>query len=263
MPEVICTTVYQFPELSEAAKEKARSWYREIGPHYDWWDAVYEDFERVCEILGIRLKTTPVRLMGGGTRAKPCIWFSGFWSQGDGACFEGYWSYAKGAAARIRDYAPQDTTLHGIADRLQAIQRRNFYQLTAEAATVAATTTNTPFRSTSRATARLGSRRPRTPRRLLPRRCAISPAGSTASLRPNTTTSPRTRPSRKGSPSTSILSQKEGGGSGEAHPSKNFPDRTLETYVDVAYISTRHFRRRPCSVSTTPPAQSMSATRPG
>jgi hypothetical protein len=25
--------------------------------------------------------------MGGGTRAKPCIWFSGFWSQGDGACY--------------------------------------------------------------------------------------------------------------------------------------------------------------------------------
>lgn len=36
MPEVICTTVYQFPELSDAAKEKARSWYRELGPHDDW-----------------------------------------------------------------------------------------------------------------------------------------------------------------------------------------------------------------------------------
>ena len=98
--EVICTTVYQFPELSDAAKEKARNWYRELGPHDDWWEAVYEDFERVCEILGIRLKTTPVRLMGGGTRAKPCIWFSGFWSQGDGACFESYWSHAKGVHAR-------------------------------------------------------------------------------------------------------------------------------------------------------------------
>ena len=71
--------------------------------------------------------------MGGGTRARPCIWFSGFWSQGDGACFEGYWSHSKGAAARIRDYAPTDATLHGIADWLQAIQRRNFYQLRAEA----------------------------------------------------------------------------------------------------------------------------------
>ena len=87
MPETICTIVYQFPELSDAAKEKARIWYRELGPHDDWWDAVYEDFERVCDILGIRLKTTPVRLMGGGTRQRPCIWFSGFCSQGDGACY--------------------------------------------------------------------------------------------------------------------------------------------------------------------------------
>ena len=87
MPDIICTTVYQFPELSDAAKEKARSWYRELGPHDDWWDAVYEDFERICDILGVNLKTRPVRLMGGGTRQKPCIWFSGFWSQGDGAAY--------------------------------------------------------------------------------------------------------------------------------------------------------------------------------
>jgi hypothetical protein len=132
MPEVICTTVYQFPELSDVAKDKARSWYRELGSHDDWWDAVYEDFERICEILGIHLKTTPVRLMGGATRQKPCIWFSGFWSQGDGASLEGYLSHAKGAAARIRAYAPKDASLHSIADRLQTIQRRNFYQLAAE-----------------------------------------------------------------------------------------------------------------------------------
>jgi hypothetical protein len=133
MPEIICTTVYQFSELSHAAKDKARSWYRELGPHDDWWDAVYDDFERVCDILGIRLKTKPVRLMGGGTRKMPCIWFSGFWSQGDGACFEGYLSYAKGATKSIRDYASQDASLHSIADRLQFIQRGNFYQLCAEA----------------------------------------------------------------------------------------------------------------------------------
>lgn len=122
MPEVICTTVYRFPELSDAARAKARSWYRELWPHVDWWDAVYEDFERICEILGIRLKTTSVRLMGGGMGQRLCIWFSGFWSQGDGACFEGYLSHSKGTAARIRGYAPLDRTLHGIADRLQAIR---------------------------------------------------------------------------------------------------------------------------------------------
>ena len=132
MPETICTTVYRFEELSNAAKEKARYWYRALGPHDDWWDAVYEDFGRICEILGIEIKTTPVRLMGGSTRQRTCIWFSGFWSQGDGACFEGYWSHAKGASQKIRDYAPKDGVLHAIADRLQAIQRRNFYQLAAD-----------------------------------------------------------------------------------------------------------------------------------
>jgi hypothetical protein len=134
MPELICTTVYRYGELSDAAREKARDWYRDLGPHDDWWDAVYDDFERICEILGIRLKTTPVHLVGGGTCHRPCIWFSGFWSQGDGACFAGYLSHAKGAAARIRDYAPTDASLRDIADRLQAIQRQNFYQLSAEVA---------------------------------------------------------------------------------------------------------------------------------
>ncbi len=132
MPEVIETTVYRLDELSEAAKEKARAWYREGGFDYDWYDAVYEDFQTIAEILGIRFRTRTVRLMGGGTRQDPCIWFRGFWSQGDGACYEGVWRHARGAAARLRAYAPQDALLHGIADRLQAIQRRNFFQLRAE-----------------------------------------------------------------------------------------------------------------------------------
>lgn len=132
MPEVIETTVYRLVELSEAAKEKARAWYREGGFDYEWYDAVYEDFQTIAEILGIRFRTRTVRLMGGGTRQDPCIWFRGFWSQGDGACYEGVWRHARGAPARLRAYAPQDAVLHGIADRLQAIQRRNFFQLRAE-----------------------------------------------------------------------------------------------------------------------------------
>lgn len=131
MPSIIETTVYGIDKLPEAAKEKARAWYREGGFDHDWFEFVYEDFERVCDILGVRLDTTSVRLFGGGTRRKPCIWFSGFWSQGDGACFEGDYSYAKGASAAIRRYAPKDVELHRIADDLGSIQRRNFYQLRA------------------------------------------------------------------------------------------------------------------------------------
>ena len=132
MPEIIETTVYQFEELSDTAKEKARAWYREGGFDHDWYDAVYEDFQRIAEILGIRLKTRVSRLVGGRTREDPCIWFSGFWSQGDGAAWEGSYSYRKSAAADLRAYAPKDQTLHRIAETLQAAQRRNFYQLRAE-----------------------------------------------------------------------------------------------------------------------------------
>ncbi|MCA0851234.1 antitoxin of toxin-antitoxin stability system [Salipiger thiooxidans] len=133
MSEVIENTVYRLEELSDAARDKARAWYREVGFDDDWYDAIYEDFQRIAEILGLNLKTRTVRLMGGGTRREPCIWFRGFWNQGDGACFETFYAYRKGAPRRIREYAPQDTELHRIADALQAVQRRNFYQLRAEA----------------------------------------------------------------------------------------------------------------------------------
>lgn len=133
MPETIETTVYRLAELSGAAKDNARAWYRDGGFDYDWYDGVYEDFQRIAAILGIRLKTRSVRLMGGGSRQDACIWFRGFWSQGDGASWEGFYAYRKAASAEIRSYAPQDTVLHRIADALAAVQKRNFYQLRAEA----------------------------------------------------------------------------------------------------------------------------------
>lgn len=132
MSEVIETTVYQLDELSDDAKEKARAWYREGGFGYDWFEFMFDDFEQVCTILGVTLATHAVRLHDGGTRGKPCIWFSGFWNQGDGACFEGWYEYAKAAPRKIRTYTPHDAELHRIADTLRAIQRRNFFQLHAD-----------------------------------------------------------------------------------------------------------------------------------
>ena len=132
MPEIIHTTVYRLEELSAAAKEQARARFREGGCLDDcWFEFVYDDFERICAILGVELDTRSLRLYGGGQRRRPSIWFSGFWSQGDGACFEGRYSYARDAMCRIREYAPTDSELHRIAEELQAIQRRNFYRLSA------------------------------------------------------------------------------------------------------------------------------------
>ena len=129
MPRIVETTVYELEELSNEAKEKARSWYRCNGVHDEWHDAVFDDFETICRILGIELRTDPVPLMGGGVRDKPRIFFQLSFSQGDGASFEGWFGHAQGAIRGIRAHAPQDAELHRIADALQAMQRRNFYQL--------------------------------------------------------------------------------------------------------------------------------------
>jgi hypothetical protein len=124
------TTIYKFDELSNRAKERARDWFREtVFTDSCDWEYIYEDAATIADILGINLRQRPVKLMGGGTRYEPCIWFSGFSSQGDGACFEGSYSYAKGSAKAIRSHAPKDEELHRIADELAAVQKRHFYRL--------------------------------------------------------------------------------------------------------------------------------------
>ena len=58
MSKVIQTTVYRLDELTDAAKDKARAWYREGGFDHDWYEAVYEDFQRIAKILGLCLLYT-------------------------------------------------------------------------------------------------------------------------------------------------------------------------------------------------------------
>ena len=129
MPRIVKTTVYTIDELSGAAKENARIWYRDQGLHDEWYDFVYEDFGTICQILGVSLRTSTVKLVGGGTRDRPHIFFSCSSSQGDGASFEGVWSHARGSRKAIRAHASKDEELHRIADVLQDAQRRNFFQL--------------------------------------------------------------------------------------------------------------------------------------
>ncbi|KTQ96319.1 antitoxin of toxin-antitoxin stability system [Aureimonas ureilytica] len=132
MPEIVEITVYCIGELGQTEQQRARNWFRQVGFDHDWYESVYADFETVCSLIGIDLRAKAVHLMGGGSRSSPCIFFFGFWSQGDGACFEGTYSYVPDAAKAVRDHAPRDGALHAIADALQAAQRRNFYQLRAD-----------------------------------------------------------------------------------------------------------------------------------
>jgi hypothetical protein len=134
MTRTIEVKIYQYDELpTPKAKERARDWFREGNQQsYDWWDAIYEDAKEVAARLGVDLGTKEVKLMSGKSRYDPAIYFTGFSSQGDGACFEGKWEaklvptkapdeasgsmdpYAYFEEA-IKDHAPQDEMLQAIA----------------------------------------------------------------------------------------------------------------------------------------------------
>ena len=121
MPRTIEVVLCQYDELSDKAKAKARDWLREANDKYGdmaYQEHVFYDAEEIAERLGVTFnRQTP-----GDARSQPAIWYSGFSCQGDGACFEGRYAYAENAPARIRDHAPQDATLHAIADELDALQ---------------------------------------------------------------------------------------------------------------------------------------------
>ncbi len=57
--------------------------------HVKWFDGVYEQFEEECAEKGICVDRRHQHVVGARPFDEPAIYFSGFWSQGDGACFEG------------------------------------------------------------------------------------------------------------------------------------------------------------------------------
>lgn len=125
-------TVYLFDELSPVAQAVAiEAECNAQSELFDGADCVYEDAANIGDILGIDLRTRKVTWGDGSIHWANCIYYSGFSSQGDGACFEGSYQYAKGSRAAIRAYAPSDTELHRIADDLYNLQRRFFYGLIA------------------------------------------------------------------------------------------------------------------------------------
>lgn len=123
----IVTTVYQFAELSDAAKKKAREWYRRCqeGDNY-WSGSVIEDAADIAVLMGMDLRKLPVRLYGGGTRYEPAIYWSGFWNQGDGACFAGTWRASEvkpGAVASHVGDSEQCREVKRIAGEFEAIAK--------------------------------------------------------------------------------------------------------------------------------------------
>ncbi len=126
-------TAYAFDELSESAKERARDWWREGVDMSETGDFDYAD--EVAAILGIEIARRSIPLMNGETRTEPVIYWSGFSSQGDGACFAGHYAYRAGWRAALAEHIGKPTddnrTLYDIGNALQAAQRPHFYNLEA------------------------------------------------------------------------------------------------------------------------------------
>ena len=115
--------VYTFEELSDDAKSVALDHMREKEYHVDddyWYEHMFDHFKEIGSILGIEIKN---------------IYFTGFWHQGDGACFEGSYSYQKGWRKKLEDLVPEYeqrfSDVVDIAETLQEVQRRHFYKLSA------------------------------------------------------------------------------------------------------------------------------------
>jgi hypothetical protein len=136
MPKTVEVKLYQFEELSDKAKEKAREWWREceaqeFGQDSEWF---YESYVTAAKLLGIEIDTHPVKLMRGGTRYDPKIWWM-LHNQGAGASFEGSYSYAKDAAKKIAKEFSEEHSAVKLAERLQALQKKYRYRITARITT--------------------------------------------------------------------------------------------------------------------------------
>jgi hypothetical protein len=120
--------VYTFKELQpEVQAEVIERYQQQAGEFFDSAEFVYENAAEIADLFGLDINT---RRSKSGNYS-PNIYYSGFCSQGDGACFEGRYSYKPGALAAVKAHAPQDTTLHQIVKDLQDAQCTAFYRLTA------------------------------------------------------------------------------------------------------------------------------------
>jgi len=108
MPHIQQKTVYYFDELSDSAKDTARQWWRNGAFDYEWYDSVFEDAQQCLAYCGLDVEK---------------IYFSGFSSQGDGACFNGTWSAGEVNAVNLKAHASQDRELHRLVDAFAAIAK--------------------------------------------------------------------------------------------------------------------------------------------
>lgn len=123
--QIIETKIYTYNELSDKAEEKARDWFRESSAGDEFGaDCVFEDAADIADMLGIDIRQTRIKRLAdykGAPEYKPTIYYSGFSSQGDGACFEGTWRAKDVKLGKVQDHAPTDVELHRIAAEFERL----------------------------------------------------------------------------------------------------------------------------------------------
>lgn len=116
--------ILRFKDLDEVQKRKARNKYLDsYALDYEWWDTTYEDAIAMMKIIGIEVDTEyhAPREKGQRGHTTPKLYFSGFGSQGDGACFAGSYNYKPDAIEKLGQ-ATDSEELMRIAVELTLIQ---------------------------------------------------------------------------------------------------------------------------------------------
>ena len=115
MPRTVTTIVYQYDELSDKAKAKARDKWRELEAQSgdnSWAESTETSFKEAAAHMGWNI-----------TR----VAWSGFSSQGDGAQFQGDWSAERVNAAALKqewpagEGFPNNETLRWLVERFAAL----------------------------------------------------------------------------------------------------------------------------------------------
>lgn len=108
MPRIHETILYKFDELSSEAKDEAVTSFQEDDSYldYNWWyQDTINDFKTILELIGYYNIE---------------CYFSGFHSQGDGACFSARFSREKRCLQKVKSYCPKEEKILNIIEKIQS-----------------------------------------------------------------------------------------------------------------------------------------------
>jgi len=114
---IITIEYLPFEQCSTEVQAKAIGLHRDINVSHPWYDCTIDGVKEALALVGFDIDN---------------VFFSGFNSQGDGACFTGDYAYKKGALADVRGLYPNWRDLHELAETLQRIQKGLFYGVSAK-----------------------------------------------------------------------------------------------------------------------------------